>query len=100
RKIPWDDLSYYADRLAQRVAEILCAGRVRNRKWNGVALELGSPSRHVAKQINRQGNVCGARDSQRLTIIERFEIGELFGMRFDQVGEFPDQASAFGCRHL
>ena len=85
-----------SDRLAQSVGEIFRPWRVRNGKRNRVAFDFGGPSGHVAEQIDGQRHIGGARDAQRFAIVEAFDIAELFGVRFEQVGEFPDEAAAFG----
>ena len=36
---------------------------------------------------------------ERLAVVETFEIAEFLGVLFEQIGEFPDQASAFGRGH-
>src|SRR5579864_359868 len=47
REIPRNNLSNNADWLTQGIGEILRTRRVRNRDWNRVAFDFGSPSCHV-----------------------------------------------------
>ena len=79
-EVPGNDLSDDADSLAERVGEVLCAGRIGNRERDRVALDLGRPSGHVAEQIDGEGNVGRSRDRERFAVVETFEIGELVGV--------------------
>ena len=80
-------------------ARYFAPGVYGHREWNGVALDLGRPSRHVAEQIDRERNVGGLGNVERLAVVETFDVAELLGMLLEQIGEFPDQAAALGCGH-
>ena len=60
REVPGDDLADDADRLAQRVGEVLAR---REREIGVVVAEdLRRPARHVVEQVGRQRHVGGPRD--------------------------------------
>src|ERR1019366_3917169 len=99
REIPRNDLSDDAHRLAPRIGEELNFLRTTGKR-NGVAFDLCCPSRHVAEQINRQRHIGNTRDRQRLAVIEALQLCELLRTRFEQVGQFPDQAPPLGRRHV
>ena len=54
----------------------------------------------VAEMFGGERNVGDARDGERLAVIERFELRELFEMLFDQIAELPDQFAALGRRDV
>ena len=47
-----------------------------------------------------KGTIGDPRDGQRLAVVERFNLGEFFQVRLQQVGDFPEQLSAFRGGHL
>ena len=47
-----------------------------------------------------QRNVGDPRHGERLAIVQALKLGELFQVLFDQVGELPYFAAAFGGAHL
>src|SRR6185436_5991695 len=100
REVPRDDLADYADWLADSVGVIACAGSVWDGKRNGVALDLGGPSGHVAEQLRGQGNVSSACHGKWLSVVERLKLGEFFKVLVDQIPKFPDQLSTLGSCHL
>ena len=50
--------------------------------------------------IGREGHVGNARDRERLSVVERFELREFFQVLFDQIAKLPNHAAAFGRRDL
>ncbi len=93
-EVPGNDLSDHAHGLAPGISVKLGGKR------DGVAFNLGGPARHVAEQIDSQGNVGHAGDGQRLAVVQALQLRELLQMLLDQVGELPDQAAAIGSGHL
>src|SRR5438445_1866848 len=100
REVPRDDLSDDSNRLAQCVSQVLRARRVGNGDRNRIALDLGGPARHVAKQVRGQGHVGCFRDAERLSIVETLDVAELFSVSLQQIGELPDQTTTFRGGHL
>ena len=98
REVPRDDLADHADRLAQRVGEVLARRRQRGDR-NGRALDLRRPARHVAEQVGGERHVSRARDAERLAVVERLEHRELVRVLLDQLRDPPDQAAAVGGVH-
>ena len=99
REVPGNDLPRNSDRLSQRVGQILRSWCVGHGDRNRIAFDLRRPARHIAKQIDGQRHIGGPRDGERLAVVEALQISEFFGVRFQQIGELPDEASAFGCGH-
>ena len=80
-------------------ARYFAPGCVGNRERNGVAFDLRGPSRHIAEEVHGERDVGGLGDVQRFAVVETFDVAELLGMLFEQIGEFPDEASALGRGH-
>ena len=94
REIPGDDLPGDAHRLALGVAEVPPADRDR------LAVDLVGPAGVVAEAVDHQRQVGVAALADRLAVIERFELGQLVDVRFDQVGELVHQPPAVAGVHL
>src|SRR5215813_5752405 len=98
-EVPRDNLADYADRLATSIRKILGAlGADRNR--NSIALDLGRPSCHVVEQVNGQRHVGNAGDGERLSVVEAFELRELFCAGLDEIGELPNESPTLRGRHV
>ena len=92
REVPGDDLGSHPDGLARDVAEHFAA-----RQSQGVdhlATELRGPARHVTEVIHGARDIDHRRKADRLTVVDGFELGELRGVRLDQVCELVDGALA------
>jgi hypothetical protein len=92
RRIPWDDDSCHAERLAQREVKEIFAAR------SGLAKYLIDPARgfpHASRRAVRE-HPC-ALDHQ--SEIKRVELGQLLGVLLDQVGPFVQVPGAFGRLH-
>ncbi len=87
-----------ADWFAERVGEEFVWRRAGQR--NGVAFDLGGPSGVVAKIFDGERNVGDARDGERFSVVERFDLREFFEMLFEEIGELPHHAGASGGRSL
>ena len=86
REIPRNDLAHDSHRFAQRVGEIFCAGSVGNRERNRVALDLSRPSRHIAEEIDCEGDISSLGDAERFAVVKALDVAELLGMLFEQIG--------------
>jgi hypothetical protein len=51
------------------------------------------------EQVGGQRDVSRLRDHERLAVVERFQLGELVGVRQDQVADPPDDPPSLGRRH-
>ena len=98
REIPRDDLANDADGFAGGVGVI--AALARESHGNRVAFNLGSPAGVVAEVIDGKRKVRDTGDLERLAVVERFELRKFFGVLFDQIGEAPHHAAAFGGRNF
>jgi hypothetical protein len=94
REIPGNDLSDHADRLAPRVAEEIAADR------NRLSVNLVGPTGVVAQAIDGQRQVACFRFADRLSVVERFQRGQLAGLLLDQVGQFVDQTATVAGIHF
>jgi hypothetical protein len=99
RKIPGNDRGDHADRLAQRVGEVLARRGDRGDR-DGGALDLRRPAGHVAEEVGAERHVGGARDRQRLAVVERLEHRELFEVLEHQVAQLVNDLAALTVRHL
>ena len=98
REIPRNDQRRDADGLARNIAEHLAARHAL--RFQQLAAELRRPARHVAQHIDRTGDIDRARHADRFAVVDGLELGELRGMRGDQVGEFVDGALALVGRKI
>src|SRR5437870_8162170 len=96
REVPRDDLPHHADRLAQRVAEVL----PRKRYLLSRSIELGHPAGVVAKCGCGQRHVKQQRIVDRLPVVERFELRELVGPLLEHVTDLPQDLRPFRRRQL
>ena len=85
REVPRDDLPHHADRLAQRVAEVL----PRKRYLLSRSIELGHPAGVVAKCGCGQRHVKQQRIVDRHPVVERFELRKLVGPLLEHVTDLP-----------
>src|SRR5208282_1090094 len=58
------------------------------------AVNLAGEARVVAEGLGGAGNVDVRGLEQGLAVVERLELGELFGMLLDQVGDLEQEAGA------
>ena len=86
-EVPRDDLSDDADGFAKRVAEVLARQRDLLRR----AVQLGHPSRVVAKRRRGQRSVEEQRVVDGHSVVEGFELRELGGPLLDHVADLPQQ---------
>ena len=96
REVPRDDLPHHADRLAQRVAEVL----PRKRYLLGRSIELGHPAGVVAKCGCGQRHVKQQRVVDRHPVVERLELRELTGALLEHVAHLPQDLGPFRGRQL
>ena len=95
REVPGDDLAADADRLGLRVAEHVAPG-----DRDDAALDLRRPAGEVLEVADRLGDVDGARELDRLAVVQRLQLGELVGVRVEQPGQRGDPPAAVGGAHL
>ena len=88
RKIPRNNQTDHAHRLAQRV------GKSGLERVDGFAVNLRGQSRVVAQDVDHHRHIDVARFENRLAVVEGFQFGEFVDILLDQIGKFPDQASA------
>ena len=93
REVPGNDLADDADRLAQRVGEVIAADRDR------LAVDLVGPAGVVAQAVDHRGQVA-LRLGDRLAVVERLELGQLVDVLLDQVGQLVHEPAAVGGVHL
>ncbi len=94
RKVPGNDLSRDADRLATRVTEVIAANRDR------AAVNLVGVAGVVTNAIDRQRQVDGAAVAQRFAVIECFQSRQFVDLGFHAVGQREHQLAAIAGIHL
>src|SRR5436190_19621425 len=94
RKIPGHDRRNNAERLAQRVDELLPSDR------NGLALDLVSPAGEVLKAVGRGRDFDLARLHDRLAVVERLQASDFVSLLTKSLAQRPDQAPALSGGHL
>src|SRR5947209_5433927 len=94
REIPGNDSAYNSNRFAQGVSKSIVEG------VDGFAVDLGGPSRVVAKNVSDHGQVYIARFEDGLAIVEGLEFGQFINVLFDEISDAPQYLAAFTGRHL
>ena len=92
-------MSHHSQWFPQCVGVVDRARRVRHGQRNGVAFQLVRPAGHVVEQFGCQRHVDRAGDTDRLAVVEGFQLGELLKVLQNQVTEPPDQPAPLGGRH-
>ena len=94
REVPRDDLSDDAKRFAQNDRECILVD------LRCGALFGADDAREVAEVIAREGNVDGARLADGLAVVKTLDVGEIFGVLIDSVGDLQQNISALGGARL
>ena len=94
RKIPRHDRRDDADRLAQRVGEVVALDRDR------LAVNLVGPAGEVLEALGGGRDLDLARFENRLAVVQRLEPRDLVGALHQPLAELPDQPAALARRHL
>ena len=86
RKIPRHDRRDDADRLAQRVGEVVALDRHR------LAVDLVGPAGEVLEALGGRGHLDLPRLEDRLAVVQRLEPRDLVGPLHQPLAELPDAA--------
>ncbi len=85
RKIPRHDRGDDADRLAQRVGEVVALDR------NRLAVDLVGPAGEVLEALGGRRHLDLARLEDRLAVVQRLEPRDLVGLLHQLLADLPDQ---------
>ena len=94
RKVPRHDRRDDADRLAQRVGEVVALDR------NRLAVDLVGPAGEVLEALGGRRHLDLARLEDRLAVVQRLEPRDLVGLLHQLLADLPDQPSALARRQL
>ena len=100
REVPRHDARYHARRLTAGVGIEARVLRHGDGHVERLAFDLGGPAGHVAHVVERGADFNGARQVDRLALVEGFQLGQLFAVGFDQIGEAQQDAFTRGRRQL
>ena len=94
RKIPRHDGGDDANRLAQRVGEVVALD------GDGLAHHLVGPAGEVLEALRRRRNLDVPRLADRLAVVKRLEPRDLVGSLHQPIGQPADQPAPLSGRHL
>ena len=93
REIPGNDKPDNTDRLAESI------GKRRLERIHRFAVNLCRQPGVIAQNVDHHGHIDMARFKDRLAVVERLKLGNLFNILLDQVSELPNQPSAIAGGH-